>query len=91
MVFRKSNGYEETGGTSLSWLWCLLFGPLFFLMKGCYRHAILSIIAVPLTGGLSLLIYPWFAAGIVNRTYLRDGTWFPVNDVRDFLANAART
>lgn len=56
-----------TGGGGLTWLWCFLFGPLFFLSKGIWLHAALSFIAASCTFGLSIFIYPFFARGIVDR------------------------
>ena len=33
------NGYELSGGTMLSWLWALIFGPFYLMAKGCWGWA----------------------------------------------------
>jgi hypothetical protein len=65
------NGYEESVG--LSWLWCLLFGFLYFAVKGVWTHAVVSFALAFLTAGLSWFIYPFFAKGIVEKSYLQKG------------------
>jgi hypothetical protein len=72
LTFRNpTNGYTETA--SAPWLWCLLFGFLYFAVKGIWTHAVASLLLAALTAGLSWLIYPFFARGIVKRHYLRSG------------------
>lgn len=66
-----TNRYIETA--NYPWLWCLLFGPFYFASKGCWFHAVLACVLAPLTFGISILIYPCLAAGIVDRAYLRAG------------------
>ena len=79
MQFRNpSNNYVESSGSAFTWLWCLLFGPLYFLVKGNIFHAILSFVLALFTLGISHLLYPFFVYGINRRRYLRDG-WVPVN------------
>jgi hypothetical protein len=75
------NGYREIGGTGYSWLACLLFGPIYFAVKGAWRHAIVSGILGVCTLGLSWLVYPFFARDIVNRSYLQRG-WVPASDAK---------
>jgi hypothetical protein len=70
-----TNGYTEAVGTP--WLWCLLFGCLYFAVKGIWTHAVAALAAALLTFGLSWLIYPFFARAIVEKHYLRSG-WIPV-------------
>lgn len=72
-----SNGYEEDANGALSWLWVLLFGSFYFMFKGIWKHAIISLIAAILTVGLSWLIYPFFAYSITNGHYRRMG-WVEV-------------
>lgn len=74
-----ANGYEETATTGLSWLWCLLFGALYFLFMGNYKHAVISFILAMITAGISWLIYPFFVYTINNNFYLRKG-WVKVED-----------
>ena len=70
-----SNGYEENVGQA--WLWCLLFGPIYFAAKNIWLHAATSLLLAIGTGGISLFIYPFFANAIVRKHYLRNG-WVPV-------------
>ena len=70
-----SNGYEEK--VSYVGLFCLLFGFLYFVVKGIWTHALLGLVLAGMTCGISWLIYPFFARGIVERYYLRRG-WVPV-------------
>jgi hypothetical protein len=109
------NGYVET--CSAPFLWALLFGPFYFVLKGVWRHVVLyfavnslvltawsilgtsAILASPymlqasgisnpndianalaiagvvlaLSLVLPFLIYPFLAAGIVRRHFLRQG------------------
>jgi hypothetical protein len=82
MSFRHpGNGYIERGGSALSILWCLLFGPLYFASKGIWTHTFVSLIAAISTAGLSWLIYPFFAPGIVDAHYQRAG-WLTVETRR---------
>jgi hypothetical protein len=76
MRFRSpSNGYEEEVGPA--WLWCLLFGFIYFAVKGVWSHAVVSFVLAFITVGVSWLIYPFFARKIVETDYLRRG-WVPV-------------
>ena len=72
MQFRNpNNGYIET--VSAPGLWCFLFGPLYFAIKGAWSHALISAVVALLTGGLSWLIYPFFASKVIEQQYLRSG------------------
>ena len=55
------------------WLWTLLFGPFYFLFKGIWTHAVISLVLSICTFGLSALFYPVFADIIVRNHYLRNG------------------
>jgi len=77
MIFENTqNGYRETA-SGFAWLWCLLFGFLYFAVKGIWTHAVASFVLALLTWGVSWLIYPFFANGIVRTSYLKRG-WRPV-------------
>lgn len=65
------NGYVEAAG--LSFLWCLLFGAFYFMVKGVWSHALVGLGLAVLTCGISWFVYPFFAAGIVRRHYLGKG------------------
>lgn len=70
-----TNGYTEEAGAP--WLWCLLFGCIYFAIKGIWTHAVAAFLLALLTAGFSWLVYPFFARGIVEKHYLRNG-WIPV-------------
>ncbi len=55
---RTADMDESTG---LSWLWCFLFGPLWFLFIGSGKWALISFIAAIFTIGLSMFVMPFFA------------------------------
>ena len=73
-----ANGYIES--SSNAWLWCLLFGIFYFLFKGIWTHAVIGFVLAVLTGGISWLIYPFFAKSIVINSYSRKG-WIQVSDI----------
>lgn len=66
-----ANGYTERVG--VPWLWCRLFGCIYFAVKGIWTHAVAALLLALLTAGLSWLVYPFFARSIVERHYLRSG------------------
>ena len=65
------NGYEETA--SVPFLWCLLFGVFYFMVKGIWKHVFISFLLACCTLGLSWLVYPFSARGIVINYYGRKG------------------
>lgn len=67
------NGHVEKGYGLLSWLWVLLFGPIYWAVKGVWRHVVASILLGFLTFGISHLIYPFFTYSILRKHYLRTG------------------
>jgi hypothetical protein len=68
-----ANNYRETDGGQLGMLWCLLFGPLYFLVRGNGTWFLLSLILVFVTYGISLLLVPLFAREINRKHLLRKG------------------
>lgn len=70
------NGHIEVV-PNRAWLWVLLFGGLYFLVKGVWTHAAVSFVAAFFTFGASWLVYPFFAKRIMTSHYLRNG-WIPV-------------
>lgn len=68
-----ANNYTTTGTTPFTWLWCLLFGPLFFVYKGVWSHAVISIVAAFITFGISWLIYPFFASWAIKHHFQTKG------------------
>jgi hypothetical protein len=75
-------GYEEN--IEDAGLWCLLFGSIYFAVKGVWSHAVISLVLACSTFTLSWFVYPFFARGILERHYQRRG-WVPV----DFTGKAA--
>ncbi len=69
------NGYVEEAANC--WLWCLLFGPLYFAVKGIWTHAVISFFLATMTAGFSWIIYPFFATEVVRAGYLKKG-WIEV-------------
>lgn len=79
MHFRNpANGYVET--INHPFLWCLLFGFIYFAVKGVWTHAVAGLALAALTAGISWLVYPFLAARIIERHYLRMG-WIPIDSV----------
>ena len=76
MKFKNpTNGYiEEVGSPGL---WVFLFGFFYFAIKGVWTHAIAGLLLAGVTLGLSWLIYPFFASGIMRKHYLSRG-WLEV-------------
>ncbi len=73
MKFKNtSNNHIETV-SGLTWLWTLLFGIIYFAIKGVWRHVLVGFILSICTFGISWLIYPFFAKGIIKNQYLRNG------------------
>ena len=71
-----ANSYRET--SPASWAWTLFFGGFYFAAKGIWKHFFLYMLAAVLTLGISWLVYPFLAGGIVRTHYLQKG-WRPVN------------
>ena len=81
MQFKNpQNGHVESSSGPLSWLWCFLFGPIYFLFKGNYRHALIHFLIFWPTFGISLIVYPFFVYTINRNHYLRMG-WIKVNQI----------
>ncbi|MBF0261940.1 MAG: hypothetical protein HQL97_08930 [Magnetococcales bacterium] len=73
---RPENTYMEEV-SSLVWLWVFLFGVFYFVFKGVWRHAFLSLVLAVITAGFSWFVYPFFARTIMRNHYLRMG-WVQV-------------
>ena len=72
MIFKNpSNDYIEE--SSLAWLWTLLFGCFYFAVKGVWSHVLISFCLGLFTCGLSWIVYPFFASGIIRKSYLKKG------------------
>ena len=79
MKFKNpQNGYIEKSSSPFSWLWCFLFGALYFVAKGNWIHAAIYAVASIATYGVALLIYPFFVYKVNNDFYRRKG-WIQVD------------
>ncbi len=72
MQFQNPNN-DYTESVQLPFLWCLMFGTLYFLVKGVWSHAIISLVLAVVTVGISWLLYPFFAKDIMIKSYLKKG------------------
>jgi hypothetical protein len=54
-------------------IWSLLFGPFYFAYLGIWDSAVVSGILAVISGGISIMIYPFFAERIIVETYLKKG------------------
>lgn len=66
-----ANGYEEE--VSNAFLWALLFGPLYFVVRGVWTHAAAALLLIPVTAGVSWLVYPFLAKKVLRKSYLQKG------------------
>jgi hypothetical protein len=71
------NGYTEE--VKECELWVFLFAPIYFLYRGIWTHAALSLIIGFFTYGVSVFVYPFFAKRIIIQHYLRNG-WTRIED-----------
>jgi cytochrome b len=72
MSFRNpSNDYVEE--VSAPAFFTLLFGCIYFAVRGVWTHAIAAFLLAIVTFGFSWLIYPFFAGQIMRTHYLRKG------------------
>ena len=61
----------------------LFLGCFFFAFRGIWTHFVISLALAVITFGLSWLIYPFFASGIVKKHYQRNGwTEIPESEVK---------
>ena len=67
------NGYVEKSFSSTSWLWVLLIGPLYWVARGVWRHALLHFVLIGMSFGLASLIYPFFTYRILDLHYRKSG------------------
>jgi hypothetical protein len=54
-------------------LWSLIFGPFYFAYLGIWDSALVSGLLAVISGGISILIYPFFAERIIVETYKKQG------------------
>lgn len=70
------NGHTEEVPRNV-WVYVLLFGGIYFAIKGVWTHAVASFVAAFFTFGASWLVYPIFAKKVMLTHYLRNG-WIQV-------------
>ena len=76
-VFRHPSS-GETVNISDSWAWVLLFGCVYFAVKGVWTHAAASLLLALVTAGFSWLVYPFFARAVLRGHYSAKG-WISVS------------
>ena len=69
----KLNNYVETVSGPFSWLWVLLIGPIYWALKGIWRHAVVHLVLALISFGVIHLIYPFFTYTIIKKHYLKLG------------------
>ena len=79
MLFKNpSNNYVEKVSSKFSWLWCFLLGPIYWIYKGIWRHAIIHFILAIITAGGVSLVYPFFTYKIIRNHFNKIG-WVKVD------------
>ena len=73
----KDTGFIEQ--SNYVFLWTLLFGVFYFLVKRVWNHALISCGVALMTAGLSWFIYPFFSKKILRKFYLRNG-WIEIDE-----------
>lgn len=66
-------GYTEYYNEKTAWLWCLLFGPFYWMVRGHWAHVFISFALAMVTAGLSSFVYPIFANRINTAAYAKRG------------------
>lgn len=79
-----ANGYVEE--VTNAPLWCLLFGCIYFAVKGVWTHAIVGALLAIVTCTISWFIYPFFANQIMRTHYLRRG-WVEIKEPEVYIGN----
>lgn len=65
--------HTEVSSGWASGIWCLIFGAFYFAHKDNWKHFWMYMLFALMTGGISILIYPFFARSINDKSYLRRG------------------
>lgn len=75
MVFcykHPEHDYSESFG-KITWIWVLLFGPIFWAVKGVWTHFAAHLLLAIITIGIAHLIYPFFTYKILHNHYRKLG------------------
>lgn len=67
MIILKKNGMTKVVPTGFSWT-TLFFGCFPALFRGDWKWAIIMIVAIILTHGIALVVFPFF----YNKVYVND-------------------
>ncbi|MBF0308085.1 MAG: sel1 repeat family protein [Magnetococcales bacterium] len=67
-----ANGYKEKI-SRFTWLWTLLFAPIFFVIKGYWGHALISFLLFTPSFGMSAILYSLVSRSILVSGYRRKG------------------
>ena len=67
----RRNDETEIVSTPLSWLWVLLFGPVYWAVRGVWNHAIVHLILAILSVGIFHLLYPLITYSIKHLLSLK--------------------
>ena len=60
--------------SSMAMIWVLLFGPIYWAVKGVWSHAIIQLVLYFFVIGFFVhFIYPFFARSILRNHYLKNG------------------
>jgi hypothetical protein len=54
-------------------LWSLIFGPFYFASVGVWDTAVISFVLAVVSGGISVLVYPFFTEKIIISSYKKRG------------------
>tara|TARA_B100000575_G_C22722193_1_gene434094 strand:+ start:64 stop:465 length:402 start_codon:yes stop_codon:yes gene_type:complete len=71
-----SNNITVQISSEISWLWVLLFGPIYWAIKGVWTHVVAGFCLSIVTFGISVLVYPFFTYSILRKHYINKG-WEP--------------
>ena len=68
-----NNNYTEKVSDSQSWFWVLLAGPVYWSIKGIWRHVVASLLLIFITFGISHFVYPFYTYKIIENHYNKIG------------------
>lgn len=71
-LYHPLNNHPEEIYEGFSWP-CLLFGCMWYLVKGMFGWAIVNFLVAFFTFGISLLIFPFFANNHRKESLLKKG------------------
>jgi hypothetical protein len=68
-----ANGYKVTDGGKFTWLWCALFGPLYFAKRGNIAWIFITLILNIFTFGFASIVIAFWARKINQNHLLMKG------------------